>query len=107
MSNQLHFLDVSVQIGIEQIFIMDSFRKEMKGWRPDPSAMEEMESCRTKAINVQNQNTEVDQLKIICLNVYSLKKHFDDVTRTVQAMSSPSAICLQETWLNEGDNVDK
>ena len=92
---------------IEQIFIMDSLRKEMKGWRPDPSAMEEMESCRTKAINVQNQNTEVDQFKILCLNVYSLKKHFDDVTRTVQAMSSPSAICLQETWLNEGDNVDK
>ena len=91
---------------IEQIFIMDSLRKDMKGWRPDPSALEEMESTRIKAINTL-PNSEVDELKILCLNVYSMKKHFDDVARTLQAMSSPSAICLQETWLDEGDDVDR
>ena len=64
---------------IEQIFILDSLRREMKGWRPDPSALEEMESSSTKAINtVQNKNTEVHQFKILCLNVYSLKNHFED-----------------------------
>ena len=91
---------------IEQIFIMDSLRKDMKGWRPDPSALEEMESTKIKAINTL-PNSEVDELKILCLNVYSMKKHFDDVARTLQAMSSPSAICLQETWLDEGDDVDR
>ena len=91
---------------IEQIFILDSLRKEMKGWRPDPSALEEMESTRIKAINTVPE-AEVDKLELLCLNVHSLKKHFDDVARTLQAMSLPSAICLQETWLNEGDDVDR
>ena len=92
---------------IEQIFIMDSLHKDKRGWRPDPSALEELESSRIKAINTVEE-TEVDELKILCLNVYSLKKHFVDVERIVQAMASlPSAICLQETWLNEGDDVDR
>ena len=91
---------------IEQIFILDSLRKEMKGWKPDPSALEEFETTKMKAINTAEE-TEVDVIKVLCLNVWRLRKHFDDVVRTVQAMSMPAAICLQETWLEEGSAVDK
>ena len=91
---------------IEQIFILDSLRKEMKGWKPDPSALEEFETTKMKAINTAEE-TEVDVIKVLCLNVWRLRKHFDDVVRTVQSMSMPAAICLQETWLEEGSAVDK
>ena len=91
---------------IEQIFILDSLRKEMKGWKPDPSALEEFETSKIKAINTAEE-TEVDLIKVLCLNVWRLRKHFDDVVRTVQAMAMPAAICLQETWLEEGSAVDK
>ena len=53
---------------IEQIFILDSLRKEMKGWKPDPSALEEFETTKMKAINTAEE-TEVDVIKVLCLNV--------------------------------------
>ena len=95
---------------IDQIHIMGSLYRDVAGWRPDMSALEELESSINKAINTAEEievDKEVYEFKILCLNVDRLKKHFDDVARTVQAASSPSAICLQETWLNEGDDVER
>ena len=89
---------------IEQVHIMGGLYREARGWQPDHSAVEELESSKMKAINT-GEETEVDIIKVLCLNVHSLRKHFDDVARTV-AMSKPSAICLQETWLEEGSAVD-
>ena len=85
---------------------MGGLYREARGWLPDHSALEELESSKLKAINTAKE-TEVDIIKVLCLNVHSLRKHFDDVARTVQAASSPSVICLQETWLEEGSAVDK
>ena len=84
---------------------MGGLYREARGWQPDHSAVEELESSKMKAINT-GEETEVDIIKVLCLNVHSLRKHFDDVARTV-AMLKPSAICLQETWLEEGSAVDK
>ena len=91
---------------IDQVHILDSLYRDVRGWRPDSSALDELESSKLKAINT-GKETEVDIIKVLCLNVYSLKKHFDDVVRTMEAMTMPSAICLQETWLDEGIAVDK
>ena len=91
---------------MEQVHIMGGLYREARGWLPDHSALEELENSKLKAINTAKE-TEVDIIKVLCLNVHSLRKHFDDVVRTVQAASSPSAICLQETWLEEGSAVDK
>ena len=85
---------------------MGGLYREARGWRPDSSALDELESSKLKAINTAEE-TEVDIFTVLCLNVRSLRKHFVDVARTVQAMSMPSAICLQETWLEEGCEVDK
>ena len=85
---------------------MDGLYREARGWRPDSSALEELESSKLKAINTAAE-TEVDMIIVMCLNVHSLRKHFNDVARTVQTASSPSAICLQETWLEEGSAVDE
>ena len=95
---------------IDQIHIMGSLYRDVAGWRPDMSALEELESSINKAINTAEETdveNEVYEFKILCLNVDRLKKHFDDVARTVQAASSPSAICLQETWLDEGGDVER
>ena len=91
---------------IEQIHVMGGLYRDVAGWKPDPSALEEFETSKMKAINTAEE-TEVDVIKVLCLNVWRLRKHFDDVVRTVQAMSMPAAICLQETWLEEGSAVDK
>ena len=85
---------------------MGGLYREARGWRPDSSALDELESSKLKAINT-TKGSEVDLIKVLCLNVHSLRKHFVDVARTVQAMSMPSAICLQETWLEEGGDVDQ
>ena len=91
---------------LDQIYIIDGLYEQLGGWRPDPTALEELETSRSRAINTA-EDTEVDTLKVLCLNVHSLKKHIYDIERTVQAMSSPDAICLQETWLDEGYDVDR
>ena len=91
---------------IEQVHILDSLYKEVSGWRPDSSALEELESSKLKAVNT-GKEAEVDIVKVLSLNVHSLRKHFDDVARTVRAMSMPAAICLQETWLDEEGDVDE
>ena len=91
---------------IEQVHIMGGLYREARGWQPDHSALEELESSKLKAINTVEE-TEVDIITVLCLNVRSLRNHFVDVARTVQAMSMPSAICLQETWFEEGCEVDK
>ena len=85
---------------------MGGLYREARGWRPDSSALDELESSKLKAINT-TKGSEVDLIKVLCLNVHSLRKHFVDVARTVQAMSMPSAICLQETWLEEDGDVDQ
>ena len=85
---------------------MGGLYREARGWQPDHSALEELENSKLKAINTAEE-TEVDIIKVLCLNVWRLRKHFDDVVRTVQAMVMPAAICLQETWLEEGSAVDK
>ena len=85
---------------------MGGLYREARGWQPDHSALEELESSKLKAINTVEE-TEVDIITVLCLNVRSLRNHFVDVARTVQAMSMPSAICLQETWLEEGCEVDE
>ena len=91
---------------IDQIHIMDGLYRDVAGWRPDPSALEELESSKIKAINTSKE-TEVDEFKVLCLNVNRLREHFNDVARAVQAASSPAAICLQETWLDEGGDVQR
>ena len=85
---------------------MGGLYREARGWRPDSSALDELESSKSKAINT-TKGSEVDFIKVLCLNVHSLRKHFVDVVRNVQAASMPSAICLQETWLEEGCDVDE
>ena len=85
---------------------MGGLYREARGWQPDHSALEELENSKLKAINTAEE-TEVDIIKVLCLNVWRLRKHFDDVVRTIQAMSMPAAICLQETWLEEGSAVDQ
>ena len=85
---------------------MGGLYREARGWLPDHSASDELESSKSKAINT-SKGSEVDFIKVLCLNVHSLRKHFVDVARKVQAASMPSAICLQETWLDEGSAVDE
>ena len=95
---------------IEQIHIMGSLYRDVAGWRPDPSALAELESSKINAINTAEEtevDNEVDELRILCLNVNRLRVHFNDVARAVQAASSPAAICLQETWLDEGGDVER
>ena len=90
---------------LDQIYIIDSLHESLGGWRPDPTALEEWETSKSRAINTA-EGTDVDEFKLLCLNIFRLKKHFEDIARTVQATSSLSVICLQETWLGDGDNVD-
>ena len=104
-TNAMVYVMLSRAQTIEQVHIMGGLYREARGWQPDHSALEELENSKLKAINTAVE-IEVDIITILCLNVHSLRKHFDDVARTVQAMSMPASICLQETWLDEGSAVD-
>ena len=105
-TNAMVYVMLSRAQTMEQVHIMGGLYREARGWQPDHSALEELESSKLKAINTVEE-TEVDIITVLCLNVRSLRNHFVDVARTVQAMSMPSAICLQETWLEEGCEVDE
>ena len=56
---------------IEQVHILDSLYKEVSGWRPDSSALEELESSKLKAVNT-GKEAEVDIVKVLCGITYIL-----------------------------------
>ena len=46
----------------------------------------------------------LNDLKIICFNVRSLRKHFSDVIKD-EVILQADVICMCETWLKRGENV--
>ena len=62
-------------------------------------ALEELERMDSIALNKDQDKTHV---KIISLNVCSLRKHISDISHDYDIKSS-NVICLQETWLYEDE----
>ena len=79
---------------LSQIYIIDKLFED--NWRVSESAVRELQSSETNAVNVENYE---DKLMILSLNTSSLRQHFDDVLR-LQQQRKFRILCLQETWLH-------
>ena len=67
-----------------------------------PLAIDQLEKQRTRALNYQSSRPI-----LISCNIRSLPKHFDDFVSS-SCIKQSQVICLQETWLQEGEhNEDK
>ena len=90
-----------------QLYILDDF--DASKMYPSSIALTEME--RLEAISKEKENpvSNNDQkksLKICSLNCRSLKKHFDDILFD-EDLSSSDIVCIQETWIEESDDLEQ
>jgi hypothetical protein len=82
---------------LSQLFIVGSIPvTKIKPWM---QALEELERMNSIALNNGQQS---NHFKIIYLNVCSLRKNIDDV-RHDHDIKTSQVICLQETWLHDGE----
>ena len=88
---------------LDQIVILDGLYTDQNGWKPHQSAIDEMESSKKEAINI-NRFEKFD-LKIMCLNVLSLQNNFVEISRKIESTKCAVA-CLQETWLDKANSGD-
>ena len=88
---------------LDQIVILDGLYTDQNGWKPHQSAIDEMESSKKEAINIDR--FEKFDLKIMCLNVLSLQNNFVEISRKIESTKCAVA-CLQETWLDKTSSGD-
>ena len=69
------------------------------------------EAARMEKISVNKNpckwmNREAEGLKVCSLNTLSLRKHMEDV-RSDPVLLQSDILCLQETWLEDGEEIDE
>ena len=86
---------------LNQLFIMENFNEKIKKqFKPFNDAVLEVEKLKLR--EKQTSPIQNDVIKVVSLNTLSLRKHIPDL-KTNQGLNACDAICLQETWLNEGE----
>ena len=86
---------------LNQLFIMENFNEKIKKqFKPFNDALLEVEKLKLR--EKQTSPIQNDVIKVVSLNTLSLRKHIPDL-KTNQGLNACDAICLQETWLNEGE----
>ena len=88
-----------------QIYILDEFN-ESKMY-PSKTALAELERLNSISFNSNPpiwEQTECQHLRISSFNCRSLKKHYQDIQADSILLKS-DLISLQETWLDENDNL--
>ena len=83
---------------LEQLYIIDDLH--LPKWTTSTSALQELTRLQRTSLNLDG----VGNFDIACLNVRSLRKHHEDIKTLIQY--KVDIICLQETWLEEDDNLD-
>ena len=92
---------------LEQLHIVDKFD-------PDKITVDEnvkIEVARMDKVSVNNNpspwmNPATLGLKVCSFNTISLRKHMEDV-RSDPVLLQSDVLCLQETWLEEGEEIDE
>ena len=84
---------------LNQIFILDSLYYD--NWKASKSGMTALKAIEENSENITNSLNQ--QFKIVCLNIHSLRNHFDDIKSRTGFLNA-NIICLQETWLFENDS---
>ena len=86
---------------LNQLFIMENFNEKIKKqFKPFNDALLEVEKLKLR--EKQTSPIQNDVIKVVSLNTLSLRKHIPDL-KTNQGLNACDAICLQETWLNKGE----
>ena len=85
---------------MDQLIILDNLYEEK--WRVSRDALEVVENIETNAINLELDFNEDTQLKILSLNIRSLK----NLSHLLEdrSLQNSSLILLQETWHQPGSN---
>ena len=93
---QAHVILSRVQ-ELKQLFILEEL--PVKKIYPDEKALEELKILEKKSVNQHfEESKNSTSLKIACLNVQSLQKHYQDVKADYRLMNS-SLLLLCETWI--------
>ena len=84
---------------LEQLVIINTVQKDKI--YPSPQAMAELENMNSNALNSNHSNTYLD-LKIVSVNIRSLRKHIVDLIKEPHIMES-DVILVQQTCLKKNE----
>ena len=101
--NSMCYVALSRVQELSQVFIVDKLHEDCAGWKVSFLALDELEDSKRKAINTKLE--ENNKLKIMCLNVRSLRLYIRDVKHTARNRNF-AVTCLQETWLCNNEVSD-
>ena len=94
---------------MEQLFILEGLPKGKTGFNCVPVALDEVNILDETSLN-KNPSTWYKErsnlLKISCLNVRSLGKHFEDIKKDFALLKS-NIIILTETWIHLDTNGER
>ena len=88
---------------LEQLIIIESVKREKI--YPSTSAINELEKMNKKAIN-SNKDLKLYDLKMVSLNIRSLKKHMIDLIKE-PAIVRAEVILVQQTCLKSSESVEE